>query len=411
MRRRLLISTTSIALAAVLLLGIPLGVIGSQLLTQTVEQRLEREADTASARIAAARREGRAVDAALLNDLAESGHRLEVRLPDGRVVAGSAQLDGNLFRVDAGDAQARVQVTVIAPAHERSERVGGVWLAVVVLSVAAVALAVGLGLLQGRRLAGPLEALARRTRALGSASPARRSSSIGEIADVERALADAEERVAELLQREREFSANVSHQIRSPLTGLRMRLEELEALAESDEAREEARAATAQVDRLLATISELETHARRRETRPPTTDLAAVVRDHAEHGWFERFAGAGRELRVGAQDPTPVALGAGPARQVVDILLDNALRHGDGPTTLTVDPSDGAWARLTVEDSGAGIPPGHEQRIFERRHSLGGGSGVGLALARDLVRAAGGELSLARSQPPRFEARLPTDGS
>jgi signal transduction histidine kinase len=411
MRRRLLISTTSIALAAVLLLGIPLGVIGSALLTQSVEQRLEREADTAAARIAAARRAGRPIDATLLDGIAEGGHRIQVRLPDGRVVAGGARLGGDVVRVDAGDAGASAQVAVLAPAHERTERVGGVWLAVVVLSVAAVALAVGLGLLQGRRLVGPLEALARRTRALGSDPPARRASQIGEIAEVERALADAEERVAMLLQREREFSANVSHQIRSPLTGLRMRLEELEALAESDEARDEARAATAQVDRLLATISELEAHARRREAAAPMTDLAAVVREHAEHGWRQRFAGAGRELQVGAPDATPVALGAGPARQVVDILLDNALRHGGGATTLTIDPGNGTWARLTVEDAGAGIPRGQEQRIFERRHSLGGGSGVGLALARDLVRAAGGELSLARSQPPRFEARLPIDGS
>jgi signal transduction histidine kinase len=404
MRRRLLVSTTSIALAAVLLLGIPLGVIGSRLLTQSAEQRLEREADTAAARIAAARREGRPVDAALLAELADPGHRLELRLPDGRVVAGGARLDGRVVRVQAGDARARV--TVLAPAHERTERIGGVWLAVVVLSVAALVLAVGLGVLQGRRLAGPLEALARRTAALGSGPPARRASEIAEIAAVEKALADAEERVAALLQREREYSANVSHQIRSPLTGLRMRLEELFALAASDEARDEAAAAIVQVDRLLATIGELEAHARGHEGRPSTLDLAALAHDHVEHDWRERFARAGRTLAVEAPDAALVALEPGPGRQVVDILLDNALQHGGGATSLRIDADGGAWARLAVEDAGAGIPSGQEARIFERRHSLTGGSGVGLALARDLVRAAGGELSLARSSPPRFEVRL-----
>src|SRR4051794_14247269 len=170
MRRRLLVSTTSIALAAVLLLGVPLGIIGSRLLAQSAEQRLEREADTAAARIVAARRAGRTVDAALLESLAETGHRLEIRLPDGRVISGGARLDGeDVARVRAGDPQARV--TVLAPAHERSERVGGVWLAVLVLSITAVGAAVGLGLLQGARLAGPLEALARRAAALGSAPP------------------------------------------------------------------------------------------------------------------------------------------------------------------------------------------------------------------------------------------------
>jgi signal transduction histidine kinase len=404
MRRRLLVSTTSIALAAVLLLGIPLGVIGSRLLTQSAEQRLEREADTAAARIAAARREGRPVDAALLAELADPGHRLELRLPGGRVLAGGARLDGHVVRVHAGDARARV--TVLAPAHERTERIGGVWLAVVVLSVAALVLAVGLGVLQGRRLAGPLEVLARRTAALGSGPPARRASEIAEIAAVEKALADAEERVAALLQREREYSANVSHQIRSPLTGLRMRLEELSALAASDEARDEAAAAIVQVDRLLATIGELEAHARGHEARPSTLDLAALAHDHVEHDWRERFARAGRTLAVEAPDAALVALEPGPGRQVVDILLDNALQHGGGATSLRIDADGGAWARLAVEDAGAGIPGGQEARIFERRHSLTGGSGVGLALARDLVRAAGGELSLARSSPPRFEVRL-----
>lgn len=406
MRRRLLVSTTSIALAAVLLLGIPLGVIGSQLLTQSAEQRLEREADTAAARIVAARRSGRPLDAALLSELADPGHRLEAQLRDGRVVAGGSRLDGDVVKVHAGDAAASVQVTVLAPAHERTERVGGVWLAVTVLSVAALVLAVALGVLQGRRLAGPLEALARRTAALGSAPPARRASPIGEIALVERALTDAEERVAMLLQREREYSANVSHQIRSPLTGLRMRLEELLALAESPEARDEATAAIVQVDRLLATIAELEEHARGHEARPGTVDLAALAHDHVEHDWRERFERAGRELVVEAPDAALVALEPGPGRQVVDILLGNALEHGAGETSLRIDGGEGAWARLAVEDAGSGIPTGEEARIFERRHSLGGGSGVGLALARDLVRAAGGELSLVRSSPARFEARL-----
>jgi signal transduction histidine kinase len=404
MRRRLLVSTTSIALAAVLLLGIPLGVIGSRLLTQSAEQRLEREADTAAARIATARRAGRPVDVGLLGELAGPGHRIEVRLPDGRVLAGGAPLDGDVVRVPAGDP--RAGLTVIAPAHERTERIGGVWLAVVVLSVAALVLAVGLGVLQGRRLAGPLEALARRTAALGSGPPARRASSIAEIAAVEKALADAEERVAALIQREREYSANVSHQIRSPLTGLRMRLEELFALASSDDARAEATAAIAQVDRLLATIGELEAHAREHEAAPGTVDLAALAHDHVEHDWRERFTRAGRELAVEAPDAALVALEPGPGRQVVDILLDNALEHGAGTTVLRIDANGGAWARLAVEDGGAGIPPGQEARIFERRHSLAGGSGLGLGLARDLVRAAGGELSLARSSPPRFEVRL-----
>jgi signal transduction histidine kinase len=101
-----------------------------------------------------------------------------------------------------------------------------------------------------------------------------------------------------------------------------------------------------------------------------------------------------------------VTLGAELLRQVLDVLLANAARQGAGRITVVVDRDDG-WARLTVSDDGPGVPAGEEARVFDRGRSLAGGSGVGLAQARDLVRRGGGELSLARPRPPRFEVRLP----
>ena len=96
----------------------------------------------------------------------------------------------------------------------------------------------------------------------------------------------------------------------------------------------------------------------------------------------------------------------GTAWQVLDVMLDNALQHGSGQVRVELAQDDG-WARLAVEDAGPGVPEGDADRGCARRWSGAGGSGIGLALARDLVRDAGGDLALASRRPARFEAVLP----
>jgi signal transduction histidine kinase len=408
-RVRLLASTVLIAVISVLALGLPLGVVGGRLLERSVGERLEREADTAAGGLAAEHARGRPIDARLLASLASPGHRLEVRLPGGRVIAGGARLAGDVVRSPSGDASSRVRVTVVAPAAERGERVGGVWLAVLVLSLLALAAAVVLALAQARRLAGPLERLARRAATVGQPGfgASARASGVGEVDAVEDALTHADERIQALVAREREFAANASHQLRTPLTGLRMRLEELRALAPGGSAGEqEADAALEQADRLEATIAHLEALARRHELGPASADLGTVARAHVERVWTARFAASERPLTLEAPASLVVRMDEEGLRQVLDVLLDNALRHGDGRTAVTA-ARDHRWARLSVQDDGPGVPAGADARIFERRTSLNGGSGVGLAVARDLVRWAGGELTLAARRPACFEARVP----
>jgi signal transduction histidine kinase len=407
MRRRLLISTALIAVAAVLLLGVPLGVVGGRLLTASAQSRLEREADRAAARLAGLRDAGRRVDAAALAGVAGPGHRLEVRLADGQVVVGGDAVDGQGFRVAADGPAGFRDVVVVAPRAERTERLGTVWLAVALLSLVAVLAAVVLALVQARRLARPLERLAHRAAGVGHPgyAGATSDSGVSEIDAVDGALAAADARISDLLRAEREFSANASHQLRGPLTGLQLRLEELAGLAGGDgEIDAEVAAAQAQADRLMETIEHLEQLARRHETAPEVADLADVAGRHAATTWTPRFAAAGRELVVAAARPAPVELAAEAIRQVVDVLLQNALTHGAGESTLRV-VAGAAWSRLLVEDDGAGVPSGDRELVFRRHHSPAGGTGVGLGLARDLVRRGGGELSL--NGGARFEAVLP----
>jgi signal transduction histidine kinase len=404
-RRRLLSSTGLIALVAVLVLGIPLGAVGSGLLEQRAAQRLEREADAAAVVLERKRRQTGSITAADVAAVAAAGHRLEVELPDGRRLAGGAVVGQNPVRVRGSGPLA---VTVLAPGSERVEDTGGVWLAVIVLSLVAVAAAVALALLQARRFAGPMERLARRAGTVGhgDGAPAR-PSGLAEVDRIGEALDAADRRIAELLRREREFSANASHQLRGPLTGLRMRLEELSAIAERDDERAEAEAALAQADRLQDVIEHLELLARGRDEPAERIDVAALTAEHVAREWSARFAAAGRELETSADGPVLARIGGETVRQLLDVLLENALGHGEGATAVVLG-ARGATARIVVRDSGPGVDAADAERLFDRHFSTGeSGSGVGLAVARELVQREGGDLRLAGHRPAAFEAILP----
>jgi signal transduction histidine kinase len=406
MRHRLLLSTVSIVVVAVLLLGVPLGVVGGRLIATSAKSRLEREADRAAVRLAAVRDAGRPIDAAAVAAVAAPGHLLLVRRRDGRLIRGGDEPGARSFRVAADGPAGFRSVVVVAPADERTEHRAAVWLAVAVVSVVALAVAIGLALLQARRLSRPLEDLSHRAGGIGHPgyARARSASGVAEVDAVAAALDDADARIADLLRAEREFSANVSHQLRGPLTGLRLRLEELALLAADDAPVDaEVAAALEQADRLMDTIRHLEGVARGREQAGPPVDLGALVAEHVAQLWQPRFAGAGRRL-VAQTVPAPVTFPAEAARQVLDVLVDNALAHGAGATTVAVS-ADGAWCRLAVQDDGPGVADADRERVFARGHSAAGGSGVGLALARDLVRRGGGELRLTGRS--RFEAVLP----
>jgi signal transduction histidine kinase len=391
----------------VLVLGVPLGVVGTRLLTQRAEARLEREADAAEVALARRLRAGKPVDAAAVAAETRDGNRLLVVLPDGRRIEAGADVGREPLRSVAARAGA-LSVTALGPRAERTDDVGGVWLAVIVLSLVAVGTAVGLALLQARRLAAPMERLAAGVGRVAEpgVSVEAHPTGIAELDAIGAALADADRRVEDVLRREREFTDNASHQLRTPLAGLRMRLEELRALASTDEAASEADAALAQADRLMGTIEHLEALARGREPESPATDFAQVVADHVAGEWAPRFAAAGRTLTAGPAEGVAARLAPEAARQVVDVLLDNALRHGAGATAVTVTAA-GGWAHLRVRDEGPGVPPARAEALFERGVSSGnGGGGVGLAVARELVRREGGELALVHASPACFEASV-----
>ena len=302
-------------------------------------------------------------------------------------------------------------VLVTTPRTTVLWHVSVLWAAMAGLAAAAVAIAWLVGRRQARRLARPLEDLEESARRLGDGDFSVRShrGGIEEIDAVGAALDATAMRLDELLARERAFSADASHQLRTPLAGMRLRLEA--ALERSDADPRPAIAATlADADRLEAIIDELLTLARVGQRAPDASveplDLDPLIGELSPE-WGARLALHGRDLAVRVDPDAPHARASGAAvRQVLGVLVDNAVTHGRGTVTVAVREAPGAVA-VDVADEGPGVHD-PEDALFARQADRRDGHGIGLALARRLVEAEQGRLTLTRVSPPVFTLLLPT---
>jgi signal transduction histidine kinase len=282
------------------------------------------------------------------------------------------------------------------------------WLELAGLAGLLAALAVLAASVLGRRLARPLERLAAAARRLGDGDFAARAprGGVPEADQIATALDHTAARLGELIARERAFAADASHQLRTPLAALRL---ELEAIGLRDDPPPELDGALAQVDRLQATIDTLLAVAR--DTARPTadTDLAALL-EGVESRWHGTLAADARPLLVLVRAERPVAR-ATPSvvGEILDVLLDNAHRHGRGPIAVTVRAGD-RWLAVDVSDQGPGFSDDAE-RVFARRRESRDGHGIGLALAQALAHAEGGRLDLTRRRPPTLTLWLPRAAS
>ncbi|GAA3084294.1 HAMP domain-containing sensor histidine kinase [Pseudonocardia yunnanensis] len=286
-------------------------------------------------------------------------------------------------------------------------RVALVWSGMATLAAVAVAVAWLVGRRQARRLARPLEELAIAARSLGDGdfSVRTRRGGIHEIDAVGAALDDTAVRLDDLLAREQAFSTDTSHQLRTPLAGLRLRLEA--ALEQPNQDPWPAIAASlTDADRLETTINELLALARdSRRTESGPVDLSALLEELAPE-WRDRLALQNRDLRVSFEGSTEEPVGSTAAiRQVLAVLIDNAMTHGAGTVDVTVREAPDAVA-IDVSDEGPGIREPTDV-LFARGAERHSGNGIGLPLARRLAQAEGGRLLLARRTPPTFTLLLP----
>lgn len=252
-----------------------------------------------------------------------------------------------------------------------------------------------------RRLTEPITALATQAERLGAGESRieRLNSGIPEIDQVGDVLVRSSADLTRQLAQQRDFASDASHQLRTPLTALLMRLDEIVATDDIEVAREEAGIAIDQVVRLSTVVDELLARSRRGDTPQEAVSLDSVLAG-LQREWQPVFARSRRSIRIHGMRGLHVHATASAIAQIVSTLFENALQHGRGTVDVQARRS-GRSVVLEVSDDGDGVDAELAPRIFERTVSSSG-SGLGLSLARDLAAAAEGRLELLSAQPAVF---------
>ncbi|HEU5213131.1 MAG TPA: HAMP domain-containing sensor histidine kinase [Gaiellaceae bacterium] len=444
MSRRFLLGYLGLVAVMLAALEIPLGVQNARTERNLLETRVERDATTLASlaqdalrcgdrpalrrladvaygyrtdtggRVVVVNRAGTAVvDTSPRGTGAESfASRPEIRQAlRGRIAAGtrpSRTLGTTLLYVAVpvapGGRLGAVRITY--PTSTVDNRIQRYWL--VLAGIAALALAVA-ALAAGALAAfvvRPLRRLEAAADAVGQGDLAARAPEDRgppEVRSLARVFNDTVAQLEQLVRAREEFVADASHQLRTPLTALRLRLENL-ARDVAPSGHGELTGASAEVDRLASLVDGLLALARagRPGSARETVDLVALARERVD-AWSALAAERTLTLATESDGAAGALASADRLRQVLDNLLENAFEVSPMGGTVTVVVHD---AELRVRDEGPGLPPEDRRRAFDRfwRGRTGEGSGLGLAIARRLVEADGGTVELVDASPRGLEA-------
>jgi signal transduction histidine kinase len=317
--------------------------------------------------------------------------------------------------LDGGRRVGAVRVTQSLDAVD--DRVRRNVLVVVGVGLAALALGLAVAWVVAGSLARPLRALAHTARRVEDGELDARAEVEGAAEQQEVALAfnDMTERLGQALEAQREFVGNASHQLRTPLTGLRLRLEAAELKADDPEVEHELRLAEAEVERLTRLLNSLLTLARDGERPVPRAPVSLRHAAEAAHArWLPRAEATEHRLELEGEEDAFVRAGEEDVAIALDNLIENALVYSPPGTTVTI-----AWTRdgrLSVLDEGPGVAPGEERQVFERfrrGRTDRPGTGLGLAIVETLARRWGGSASIGTRETggARAEVRLPLAGT
>jgi signal transduction histidine kinase len=423
-RRRVLLAILGLTTVSILLFGVPLAFVFERLQNEDASLRLEREAFAASHSVP--------------GDFAANPDLIEFPQSSDGVVFGLYDRSGSLVAgvgpPTADDATMRALQDEIADVETPELRVAAVpisadeavvgalraaqsnvageartaWILATIGLLGALVIVVGavVGYVVAGRLTRPVLRLRDAAVRLGEGDftvevPGSRVSEIDEAA---KAMTATARRLDDLLERERMFSSDVSHQLRTPVAGLRTAIE-TELQFPREDSSEVLREALVDLDRLEKTIDDLLAIARKADGGQTTLALVDVL-DEVRAKWGKQFAMDSRGLSIVPVQSAPrVNASRSMLVQAIDVLLDNALLHGEGDVDMKLDVGEES-VTISISDEGPGfVSLANPESIFSRDTETS--SGLGLPLARRLVETMGGRLSLGRPGPrPRIEIVL-----
>jgi len=399
-RRKILQTTLGVSLTMIVLMTTAMfwgDWIGTAANSQ---QQVEAQADDLALKLHTQFHAGGAVTTEVLEGILPAGHRIEFATTDGaELVVGSNSTSGPVAEeVIGGVGTLRlIDTTGTLSRNHLNASVVIVGIGLVLALIATV-----LALRTSRRLTIPIEELAAHAERLSSGDlrPSNERCGITELDRLADSMDASVLRIAALLAEERRMTIDASHQLKTPLTALSLRLEELAAWPDDVEVRMEAQAALDQVERLAGVVDELLLDRRSPESKRPKEPLRQVL-DQQMQEWEPAFQAAARSLEARIDLPTITEVDPGPVGQVMAALIENSLLHGSGVTTVEAHrPNGTTW--IEVFDEGPGVPDAIAADVFERDVSGAGGTGLGLASAQDAAVSVGGRLTLVSRRPAHF---------
>jgi signal transduction histidine kinase len=447
--RRILLAFLGLVVVVLAALEVPLGVQNARTEQRTLSTKLERDATTlASLSEDSLKPSGRAllrplaafvyryaqdtggrvviVDARALavldTNASRTGTETFASRPEikaalaGSVASGtrrSATLRARLLYVavpvlSAGKVVGAVRITY--PTSAVDSRVRRYWLVLAAIAAIVLLVAAAVGMRVAAFVARPLRGLERTAAAVGGGELSTRAAEDAgppEVRSLAAVFNDTVAKLEHLLSSQQEFVADASHQLRTPLTALRLRLENLARdVAEPGQA--DLAGALAEVERLAGLVDGLLSLARADSAASPAgrVDVGAVLHNRID-AWASLAEERDVRLLADVGAARPAAASEERLRQVLDNLIENALEASPAGGTVTLSArSAPPWVEIRVRDEGPGMSDDERRRAFDRfwRARAGEGSGLGLAIVRRLVEADGGTVELAPASGRGLEA-------
>jgi signal transduction histidine kinase len=427
LRARITVVTT---LAVFLVLGVVgAGLVGSthRALVERLDDILDSQAELFVEDIRAGRSmdESELLDDELVAELRDAGGAVRDRvpadapplpdMPSGERAA-TVEVDGAASRMVADPVDGGT-VLVAGGLDDVGESTAALLRSLVVaVPLAAAVLGVLVWWAVGRALR-PVERIRERVDSIGAGALDRRVPEPGTPREIDRLARTMNAMLARLqaaAEQQRQFVADASHELRSPLARMRAELEVDEAHPSSADPHATAESVLAETVGLQRLVEDLLLLARgdagALRAHHDVIDLDEVVT-----GPVARARSSGAAVDASAVRPVQVRGDRSQLERAVGNLVDNAVRHADNRVTVAVAERPAGTAELVVSDDGPGVAPADRERVFERftrldaaRSSADGGAGLGLAIARDIAERHGGTLILDPSDGgARFVLTLP----
>lgn len=447
MTRRLLLSYLTITVVVLILLELPLAIFYQQREAERLTTDVERDASVMATIYEDVLQEGLTPEPVFATDYARNtGARVVVVDLDGISIVDtdgqgardfstrpeirealtgvratgtrrSDTLDTELLYVavpvaSGGTVHGAVRITF--DTEEMNERVYRFWVGLAAIAAIVLLVTTVVGWLLARSVTGPVRRLqsAAERFSRGDLTPIDTDSNDPpELVALENGLNDMARQLDDLIERQRSFVADASHQLRTPLTALRLRLENLHSVTPDGEVADELSDAIDETTRLSTLANDLLQLARTEQQPDPTAvDLARLVRDRVDI-WSATAEQDDVHLEL-RSDSTPrwaLAIDGG-IEQVLDNLLDNAIRATPAGSTVTVTmTSRAATHMIAIADEGPGLSDTDKASAldrFWRSDSSTDGTGLGLTIAEAIVAASGGELRLGDNAPTGLVASI-----